>query len=101
MTGGSWLAYMGETTQKVKEGIKQHKSNIRCKLLHLPIVTNFHEMKHTVSQLRYQVIDNVEPLRRGGDRQQILKKLEMLWINILGTLTPGGLNKEYTPMLFI
>ncbi|OCT61096.1 hypothetical protein XELAEV_18047124mg [Xenopus laevis] len=55
----SGLAYVGETTQNVKERIKQHKSNIRCKLLHLPIPAHFHEMKHTVSQLRYQVIDNV------------------------------------------
>ncbi|OCT58620.1 hypothetical protein XELAEV_18001944mg [Xenopus laevis] len=94
-------AFVGVTTQKVKERIKQHKSYTRCKLLHLLIPAHFHEMKHTVSQLRYQVIDNVEPLRRGGDRQQILKKLEMRWINTLGTLAPVGLNREYTPMLFI
>ncbi|KAE8623711.1 hypothetical protein XENTR_v10005704 [Xenopus tropicalis] len=42
-----------------------------------------------------RVIDNVDPLRWGGDRQQLLKKLEMLWINTLGTLSPGGLNRKY------
>uniref|UniRef100_A0A803JQT4 Reverse transcriptase domain-containing protein n=1 Tax=Xenopus tropicalis TaxID=8364 RepID=A0A803JQT4_XENTR len=95
------LAYIGETTQKVKDRIKQHKSNIRCKQLQLPIPAHFHQMKHSISQLRYQVIDNVDPLRRGGDRQRLLKKLEMRWINTLGTLSPGGLNREYTPMMFI
>ncbi|OCT65784.1 hypothetical protein XELAEV_18042032mg [Xenopus laevis] len=98
------LAYVGETTQKVKDRIKQHKSNIRCNYNHLPIPSHFREARHTVSQLRYQVIDDVGPLRCGGDRIYLiylLKKLEMQWILRLGTLSPGGLNREYTPELFI
>ncbi|XP_041428149.1 uncharacterized protein LOC121396834 [Xenopus laevis] len=95
------LAYVGETTQKVKDRIKQHKSNVRCGYTHLPIPAHFAAARHTVSQLQYQVIDSVEPLRRGGDRILQLKKLEMKWIQKLGTLDPGGLNREYTPMLFI
>ncbi|XP_041429845.1 uncharacterized protein LOC121397297 [Xenopus laevis] len=95
------LAYVGETTQKIKDRIKQHKSNIRCNYNHLPIPSHFSEARHTVSQLRYQVIDDVGPLRRGGDRIYLLKKLEMQWISRLGTLCPGGLNREYTPELFI
>lgn len=95
------IAYVGETTQKVKDRIKQHKSNGRYGCVHLPIPAHFAEARHTVSQLRYQVIDSVEPLRRGGDWTLQLKKLEMKWIHKLGTLGPGGLNREYTPMLFI
>ncbi|OCT76332.1 hypothetical protein XELAEV_18031531mg [Xenopus laevis] len=60
--------------------IKQHKSNVRCGYTHLPIPAHFAAARHTVSQLRYQVIDSVEPLRRGGDRTLQLKKLEMKWI---------------------
>ncbi|OCT82256.1 hypothetical protein XELAEV_18024774mg [Xenopus laevis] len=45
------LAYVVETTQKVKERFKQHKCNIHYKLLHLLIPANFYEKKHTVSQL--------------------------------------------------
>ncbi|OCT78082.1 hypothetical protein XELAEV_18029182mg [Xenopus laevis] len=86
------LEYVGETTQKVEDRIKQHKSNIRCNYNYLPIPSHFAEARHTVSQLRYQVIDGVGPLRCGGDRIYLLKKLEMQWILRLGTLSPGGLN---------
>ncbi|OCU02331.1 hypothetical protein XELAEV_18008094mg [Xenopus laevis] len=69
------LAYVGETTQKVKDLIKQHKSNIRCTYTHLPMPAHFSEARHTVSQLRYQVIDSIGSLRRGGDRVPLLKKI--------------------------
>ncbi|OCT76297.1 hypothetical protein XELAEV_18031497mg [Xenopus laevis] len=29
------------------------------------------------------------------------KKIEMKWISKLGTLSPGGLNREYSPEMFI
>ncbi|XP_041424205.1 uncharacterized protein LOC121395238 [Xenopus laevis] len=95
------LLYIGETTQKVNDRISKHKSTIRKQLTALPVPAHFQEARHTVSQLRFQVIDSVEIPRRGGDRVLMLKKLEMRWIHRLDTIWPRGLNREYTPAIFI
>ncbi|XP_069607905.1 uncharacterized protein [Ranitomeya imitator] len=89
------LGYVGETTQHIRDRISQHKSTIRCGRTLLPIPAHFLEHHHGISQLRYQIIDHVPPLRRGGDRIQRLKDRESFWIHTLQTLTPLGLNREY------
>lgn len=87
--------YVAETTEEVKYRITQHKSTIRRGLTDLPVPAHFIEKGHTISQLRYRVIDGVSKSRRGGDRQQLLKKRELFWIFTLDTLAPKGLNLEY------
>ncbi|OCT74145.1 hypothetical protein XELAEV_18033105mg [Xenopus laevis] len=95
------LLYMGETTQKIKDRISKHKSTIRKGLTTLPVPAHFKQAGHSVSQLRFQVIDSAEPPRRGGNRLMLLHKLEMQWIHRLDTVWPRGLNKDYTPAMFI
>ncbi|CAJ0943784.1 unnamed protein product [Ranitomeya imitator] len=89
------LGYVGETTQHIRDRISQHKSTIRCGRTLLPIPAHFLECKHQVSQLRYQIIDHVPIMRRGGDRIKKLKERESFWIYSLQTLSPLGLNGEY------
>ncbi|CAJ0936373.1 unnamed protein product [Ranitomeya imitator] len=89
------LGYVGETTQHIRDRISQHKSTIRCGRTLLPIPAHFLECKHQVSQLRYQIIDHVPIMRRGGDRIKKLKEREWFWIYSLQTLSPLGLNREY------
>ncbi|CAJ0944547.1 unnamed protein product [Ranitomeya imitator] len=60
------LLYVGETTQPVRDRISKHKSTIRCSNLLLPVPHHFSTQSHTISQLRYQVIDSIPPQRRGG-----------------------------------
>ncbi|CAJ0934573.1 unnamed protein product [Ranitomeya imitator] len=89
------LGYVGETTQHIRDRISQHKSTIRCGRTLLPIPAHFLDFKHQVSQLRYQIIDHVTIMRRGGDRIKKLKERESFWIYSLQTLSPLGLNREY------
>ncbi|CAJ0927866.1 unnamed protein product [Ranitomeya imitator] len=89
------LGYVGETTQHIRDRISQHKSTIRCKKLLLPVPAHFIAHNHSISQLRYQVIDSVPLARRGGNRILKLKQKEAYWIHVLQTLEPFGLNREY------
>ncbi|OCT57250.1 hypothetical protein XELAEV_18003760mg [Xenopus laevis] len=95
------LLYVGETTQKIKDRISKHKSTIHKGLTTLPVPAHFQQAKHSKSQLKFQIIDSAEPPRRGGDRLMLLHKLEMQWIHRLDIVWPIGLNRDYTPALFI
>ncbi|XP_073446551.1 uncharacterized protein [Dendrobates tinctorius] len=53
------LLYVGETTQHVKDRIASHKSTIRHGKTWLPIPDHFIKHKHTVAQLKYQIIEQV------------------------------------------
>ncbi|XP_044139139.1 uncharacterized protein LOC122929581 [Bufo gargarizans] len=89
------MAYVGETTQKARDRICQHKSTIRRKNLLLPVPAHFDKHKHSISQLKYQIIEQVPSPRRGGNRIKNLKLREAYWIHTLQTLHPKGMNKEY------
>ncbi|XP_056408807.1 uncharacterized protein LOC130317324 [Hyla sarda] len=89
------LAYVGETTQKIRDRISQHKSTIRRKNLLLPVPHHFDTHNHTPSQLRFQVLEQIHRNRRGGNRSRLLKLREAYWIHRLQTLEPHGLNREY------
>ncbi|CAJ0951717.1 unnamed protein product [Ranitomeya imitator] len=95
------LTYVGETTMEIKARIRKHKSTIRTKMVDLPIPKHFIESGHSVSQLRFRVIDGVLPLRRGGDRVKLLKQKELRWISRLGSRQPGGLNVDYNLQLCV
>ncbi|CAJ0933276.1 unnamed protein product [Ranitomeya imitator] len=68
------FAYIGETTQAVRDRISQHKSNIRCYRDHLPLPHHFRIMGHNIAQLRSQVLEQIEQNRRGQNRTKLLKK---------------------------
>ncbi|CAH2329953.1 Hypothetical predicted protein, partial [Pelobates cultripes] len=93
------LLYVGETIRPVKERIGEHKRSIRAALQHdaveAPVPRHFKTCGHNVNQLRFQVIDRIPPLRRGGDRQKLLLQRETKWISTLETLSPLGLNEDY------
>lgn len=49
-------------SQEVKYRITKHKSTLRKGLTDLPVPANFLEKAHTISQLRFRVIDGVPKL---------------------------------------
>lgn len=53
------LAYVGETTQRVKYRMCRHKSMIHQKELLLLIPAHFDVHNHTVSQMHFQVIERI------------------------------------------
>ncbi|XP_041430880.1 uncharacterized protein LOC121397711 [Xenopus laevis] len=95
------LLYIGETTQRIRDRISKHKSTIRTGQTSLPVPAHFRSAGHAISQLKFQIIDSVPVQRRGGNRLLALQKLEMQWIHRLDTVWPRGLNKDYTPSMFI
>ncbi|XP_077137512.1 uncharacterized protein LOC143803305 [Ranitomeya variabilis] len=95
------LAYVGETTQMVRDRVAQHKSTIRCKKTHLPLPHHFSEQNHSIAQLRFQVLEQVDTPRRGQNRTKMLQKREAFWIYTLQTLEPKGLNRDYDVSAFL
>lgn len=89
------LYYIGETTMEARARINKQKSTIRLKQMDVPVAAHFVTKGHSVSQLRFKIIDGVPPLRRGGDRQKILFKKNIFWIFTLDTMAPKGLYLEY------
>ncbi|OCT97387.1 hypothetical protein XELAEV_18009609mg [Xenopus laevis] len=68
--------YVGETVQKVKLRISQHKSTIKSGNLALPLSRHFKEQGRTSDQLQFMVLEMIPPLKRGGDRELKLKQRE-------------------------
>ncbi|OCT75959.1 hypothetical protein XELAEV_18031145mg [Xenopus laevis] len=93
--------YVGKTIRCIRDRLTEHKSAIRNKL-NQPVAKHFNENGHTISQLRFQILDSVSKRRRGGDRGKELLRKEAHWIKKLGTMSPQGLNQEYdlSPFLF-
>ena len=88
------LCYVGKTKRELKIRIGEHKSNIRNNDEKSPVARHFNEMGHKVCSLRFQGIEVVSPLRRGGDRNNALLKCEARWIHQLETEFPKGMNEE-------
>ncbi|XP_077155812.1 uncharacterized protein LOC143818356 [Ranitomeya variabilis] len=88
------LLYVGETIQHVRDRVASHKSTIRCGKTWLPLPAHFAAARHTVAQLKFQVIEQVPRPRRGGDHIKLLRSREAYWIYTLDTLAPKGLNRE-------
>ncbi|OCT93930.1 hypothetical protein XELAEV_18011593mg [Xenopus laevis] len=80
------LIYIGETTQMVKSRISQIRSSINLGNMTLPGSKHFLEKGHTSDQLKFMVLENIPPLKRGGDRELKLKQREVWLINKLGSL---------------
>ncbi|OCT76473.1 hypothetical protein XELAEV_18031674mg [Xenopus laevis] len=95
------LIYVGETIQKVKDRFSQHRSTINTGSRTLPVSRHCLELGHTSNDLRFKVIQHIPPPKRGGNHILELKRAEVKWIDRLGTLSPGGLNKDFDLHLFL
>lgn len=90
-----WIKLCGETTNEIREWIDKHRSTIHRVWLDLPVAKEFNERWHSVSQLRFRVIDSVLPLRREGDHEAQVQKKEFKCIYTLQSLQPQELNMEF------
>ena len=88
------LVYVGKTTRELRIRISEHKSNIRNKDEKSSVARHFNVAGHEVCSLRFQGIEVVSPLKRGGDRDRALLQRESYWIHSLHTEYPRGLNEE-------
>ncbi|OCT96861.1 hypothetical protein XELAEV_18009077mg [Xenopus laevis] len=67
------LAYVGQTTRTVRESIREHKTAIRTGKKEQTVSGHFFEKGHNVNQLRFQVIDVIQPKRREYDLKPIFR----------------------------
>ena len=72
----------------------EHKSSIRNNDEKSPVARHFNAVGHKVCSLRFQGIEVVQPLKRGGDREKRLLQREAWYIHFLQTEQPKGLNEE-------
>ena len=70
------------------------KSSIRNRDEKSSVARHFNAVGHDVCTLRFQGIEVVNPLKRGGDRDKVLLQREAYWIHTLQTEHPKGLNEE-------
>lgn len=89
------LLYVGETTCTLKVRLNGHRHAIRKKRMDLPVSRHFIEAGHSEWDLKVRIIDRVPNPPRGGNRIGLLKRCELKWIYMLGTLHPGGLNIDF------
>lgn len=85
--------YVGQTTQKVKLRIGQHRSRICCKTLNAPLVYHFTTIGHTEQDFNWTIIAALKLPKRGGDMQQLLNKEELKWILKTDSIN-SGLNRQ-------
>ena len=88
------LCYVGKTIREIKTRFSEHKSAIRNKDEKSSVARHFNTVGHEVCTLRFQGIEVVNPLKRGGDRDKVLLQREAYWIHTLQTEHPKGLNEE-------
>ncbi|XP_063793071.1 uncharacterized protein LOC134948780 [Pseudophryne corroboree] len=90
--------YIGMTSRMFKERMALHRSAITKSLQgeqnDQPVARHFKTCQHSLGQLRYQIIDQLPPMIRGGDKSTALQKLESRWIFKLDTIHPNGLNEK-------
>ncbi|OCT84599.1 hypothetical protein XELAEV_18022752mg [Xenopus laevis] len=99
------IVYVGQTIRKVKERIKEHKGDIRNfkkeTNTDTPVSRHFYTNKHHVSQLKWLVLEVIESPHRGGDVRKILLQREAIWIKKLNSLTPAGMNDQWSVACFL
>ncbi|CAJ0960174.1 unnamed protein product [Ranitomeya imitator] len=100
------LLYVGETSQSIRDRISKHKSTIRCENLLLPIPHHFHTKGHNISQLRFQVLEQISLPRRVGKVYSnffIIKgKITMTgYIGGLSTALQNAVDKPLMPVALV
>lgn len=114
------MAYIGQTSRAIKIRVNEHKSNIRTFSTHknegeqnkdekernkksfgeTTVARHFNEKRHTVSELRWQVIEQIFCLARQNINLTLLQR-ESYWINHMETLHPKGLNEKCNMSVFL
>ncbi|OCT87563.1 hypothetical protein XELAEV_18021259mg, partial [Xenopus laevis] len=86
------LAYIGQTIRAVKTRIKEHKGSIRNfkkgAANDTTVSRHFNVANHNQSQLRWAILEVVNPMQRGGNLRKKLSQREAYWIKKLDTLYP-------------
>ncbi|OCT76693.1 hypothetical protein XELAEV_18031894mg, partial [Xenopus laevis] len=93
----------GKTYRAIKERIKEHRGNIKNFKANTdtPVSRHFNQNRHSMSQLKWLVLDVIQRPRRGGDIKKLLLQREAIWIKKLCALDPLGLNDKWSIACFL
>lgn len=94
------LLYVGKTERKLKIRITEHKSTIRNNNPNSSLAVHWNTARHTIAQIRFQVIEEVLP-KSGRDLSCTLLRREAFWIKRLDTQSPKGINDKLDLSCFL
>ena len=95
------MAYVGKSTRALKTRITEHRSAIRRRDPSSPVAVHFNKEGHTASSFHYMGIEAVKCPRRGGDIDTLLLRRELFWVYTLNTLSPNGINEDFSIRPFL
>ncbi|XP_041417084.1 uncharacterized protein LOC108715416 [Xenopus laevis] len=112
------LGYVGQTSRLCRVRLNEHKSVIRNFVPEMEgcdpaiskkkdrikketlLAKHFYVQKHTVSQLRWQILEKITA-PQGNEMKLALLKREAFWIWKLETVQPKGLNENFSLSCFL
>lgn len=110
--------YVGQTSRSIKIRLNEHKSNIRTyhlkkqeydtkqnkeqkgKFGESTVARHYFKWRHNTSEVRWQILEQMTDGNSANRRTALLKR-ESYWIHKLGTVAPGGLNKNMNMSIFL
>ncbi|OCT92437.1 hypothetical protein XELAEV_18015492mg [Xenopus laevis] len=88
--------YIGQTSRTIKTRIKEHRGKICHFKQGSPTGTavsrHFNAANHKHTQLKWMVLEVIQPAQRGGNIRQYLLQRDSFWIKRLDTLHPLAIN---------
>jgi len=92
------IQYVGKSTTKLNIRMNNNRNHLRVQDRSCKLVQHFLDSK-TCSFVNDLVIMPIEQIKMNNstsskDKQAVLSRREIFWQNMLGTLTPGGMNKR-------
>ena len=82
--------YIGQTGRRLANRFREHRRDIINGRNDLPVPAYFNQENHTLKDLKVAV------LRAGLANQEYQKKREMRFIFKYGTVSPSGLNQDFS-----
>ena len=86
------MQYVGETKQKLRTRIGQHKRSIENRALNSYLVQHFSSNGHCTTDITVQIIEKLETSNTEKETKANLESRELFWIKALNTAYPFGLN---------
>ena len=82
--------YIGETVRRLADRFREHRRDVINGMNDLPVPAHFNSTNHTLDDMKVAV------LKAGLANQDYRKKQEMRLIFKCGTMSPSGLNQDFS-----
>ena len=89
------IQYIGQTSQKLSYRFSQHKNNVINKRENSHLVNHFNKTNHTHEDMKIRILHNI------CTNRQSLNDMELIWIKLLNTAHPFGMNEHVKDIGFM